>query len=62
MKYIKVILIYWGIMMVYGILFAIFPSEILRVVGRYIAPIPLLAALFHIGMIIPNKNVKKRYF
>jgi hypothetical protein len=32
------------------------------VVGRYIAPIPLLAALFHIGMIIPNKNVKKRYF
>jgi hypothetical protein len=49
-------------MMVYGILSAVFPSEFIRMVGRYIAPINLLAALFHIGIIIPNKNVKKRYF
>jgi hypothetical protein len=49
-------------MIVYGILSAVFPSEFIRMVGRYIAPIPLLAALFHIGIIIPNKDVKKRYF
>ena len=59
MKYVKIILIYWAIMMAIGIIFAAFPKEWFGVVGRYIAPLPLLAALFHIGLIIPNREVKK---
>jgi len=62
MKYIKIALMYYSIVVMVGILSTIISRDWFGIVGMCIAILAALAAFFHIGIIIPNKTVKKKYF
>jgi len=64
-KYLKVALIYCLITTAVTITFAtlsVFLGTWIGVVGGYVSLSVILLALFHIGRIISNKTIRKRYF
>jgi len=61
-KYVKIILIYYSIILAIGVSSAIISHGWFSIVAICITALALLAAIIHIGIIIPNMEVKKRYF
>ena len=62
MKYVKIVLMYYSIILAMGILSAIVSRGWFNVVGICVASLAMLAAFFHIGKVIPSNVVKKKYY